>query len=236
MSEAPVAGERDQIDPSDAYVPSPWIAWLRKHVWKVGMVMGLVFVTSMRFALQNHPDPPPVLSELPDVQLTDMHGKPFGPEQMRGKVWVVGFVFTRCQSLCPPISQAMLHFEETFVRASRIHKDVNMLTITVDPEFDTPEVLAAYAKKLGAPEDDWTFVTGDKAEIEKFVVGGFKLAIGEPGELKDQPGVFDIAHSSKLALVDRFGKVRFYASTDPESLNELYHRSFTVLRAEEDTP
>lgn len=239
MSDAPTAtapvGE-DHISPNDAYTPSPWILWLRKRIWWVGIAFGLIFVTSMHFLLQRRPDPPPVLTELPAFSLVDQNGQPFGPEQMQGKVWVVGFIFTRCPSVCPAVSQAMLHFQSEFVAASRMEDEVHMLTVTVDPEYDRPEVLAAYAEKLGADLDHWTFVTGSKADIESFVVGGFKLAVGEREEQAGKPGVFDIAHSTKLAAVDRYGKVRHYASTDPESLNELYHRLFTILRAEADTP
>ena len=222
------------IRPEDEYHPPDWIVWLRKHIWKIGIVAALVFVTSMHFLLQRRPEAPPVLTELPAVQLIDQTGVTFGPEQMRGKVWVVGFVFTRCGSTCPAVSQAMLHFQDSFVKSSRMEEQVHMLTVTVDPEFDRPEVLAAYAEKLGADLDSWTFVTGTQADIEHFVVDGFKLAVGERTE--EAPGVFDIAHSTKLALVDRFGKVRFYTDTDPESLNEAYHRLFPILRAEADTP
>ena len=128
------------------------------------------------------------------------------------------------------ISQAMRYFQDEFIAASKIEDEVHMLTISVDPEFDRPEVLKGYAQELGADLDHWSFVTGDKQAITDFVVGGFKLAVGDKVE-QEEPGVFDIAHSTKLALVDRHGGVRFFASTDGESLNELYHRLFPVLRA-----
>lgn len=225
----------ETIRPEDAYVPPDWIVWLRKHIWTIGIVMGLGFVTGSHFLLQQRPEPPPVLLELPDFELVDQNGQAFGPEQMRGKVWVVGFVFTRCQSVCPAISQSMLHFHEQYIAASKIDDEVHMLTVSVDPEYDTPEVLAQYAKELGADLDSWTFVTGDKQAVTDFVVGGFKLAVGDKVE-EAEPGVFDIAHSTKLALVDRHGGVRFFSATDGESLNELYHRLFPVMRAKAGDP
>jgi protein SCO1/2 len=218
------------IHPEDAYEPPDWILWLRRHIWKIGIATGLTFVTASHFLLQQRPDPPPVLLELPDFSLVDQDGEAFGPEQMRGKVWVVGFVFTRCQSVCPGISQSMLYFQEEFIAASKIDDEVHMLTVSVDPEFDRPQVLAQYAKELGADLDHWSFVTGESDAVNAFVVDGFKLAVGEAKE--DEPGVMDIAHSSKLALVDRNGDVRFFTGTDGESLNELYHRIFPVLRVE----
>lgn len=218
------------IRAEDAYDAPDWVLWLRRNVWKVGAVMGLLFITGSHFLLQKRPEPPPVLMDLPEFSLMDQDAKAFGPEQMRGKVWVVGFVFTRCQSTCPAISQSMLYFQEKFVASSKLEDEVHMLTVTVDPEFDRPEVLARYAQELGADLDHWSFVTGDEASINSFVVGGFKLAVGEAKDV--EPGVMDIAHSSKLALVDRHGGVRFFSSTDGESLNELYHRLFPVMRAE----
>lgn len=226
----------DLISPDDVYHPPAWVLWLRKRIWWIGIALALLFVTAMHFLLQRRPEPPPVLSELGEFSLVDQEGRSFGPEQMRGKVWVVGFIFTRCPSVCPAVSQAMLHFDESFVSASRISDEVNLLTVTVDPEFDRPEVLKGYAEKLGADLSHWSFVTGSKAEIDDFVVGGFKLAVGERKPDAEDPSAFDISHSVKLAVVDRHGKVRHYASTDAESLNEMYHRLFAIMRAEADTP
>ncbi|HLT37723.1 MAG TPA: SCO family protein, partial [Enhygromyxa sp.] len=146
------------------------------------------------------------------------------------KTWVVGFVFTSCPSVCPAISRSMVMFQEQIER-SKLDDRVELLTVTVDPTTDTPEVLAGYAEKVGADLDNWRFLTGDQAAIEGFVVGGFKLAVGE--RENKVPGVYDIAHSTKLALVDRFGQIRGYYSIDDEGLAELYHRTVRVIRIEE---
>ena len=99
---------------------------------------------------------------------------------MRGTVWVVGFVFTRCVTLCPPVSNAMARLQEHLDR-SRVLPEVKLLTVTVDPQYDTPEVLTAYAEKIGADLDSWELATGDVASITSFVVDGFKLAVGSVG-------------------------------------------------------
>lgn len=203
--------------------PPDYILFLRKYIWVIGIVLGITMITVMRPFLMNRPEPPPVLTVLPtEFELLDHHGEAFGPEELQGKVWVVGFVFTRCPSTCPVISQAMVRFQEQIIHA-RITDDVQMLTVTVDPKHDRPDVLAEYAEKIGADTSSWTFVTGETSEIDRFVVEGFKLAVGEKED--KEPGVFDIAHSSKLALVDRHGNVRGYYSLDDESLNELFHRA-----------
>lgn len=212
--------------------PAPWIKFLRRHIWLIGIVFFLTMITAIRPFLIRRPPPPEIVGVVPAVTLIDQRGETFDKEQLLAaeKTWVVGFVFTRCPSTCPAISKAMLTFQEQITR-SRLQDRVELLTITVDPEYDTPEVMAAYADSLGADLGNWRFLTGDKAAIESFVVDGFKLAVGEARQ--NEAGVMDIAHSTKLALVDRFGNIRGYYSTDDEGLNELYHRTLRVIRIEE---
>jgi protein SCO1/2 len=213
--------------------------FLRKHIWLIGILFFLTMITVMRPLLVRRPPPPEVTGELPAFALVDHEGDEFTRDELLAadKTWVVGFVFTRCASTCPAISRAMLSFQEQIIR-SKLEDRVELLTVTVDPEYDTPEVLAAYADSLGANLDHWRFLTGDSQAIQEFVVGGFKLAVGEPkqldaGSTAADPGVFDIAHSSKLALVDRFGNIRGYYSIDEDGLAELYHRTLRVIRVEE---
>ena len=189
-------------------------------------------ITSMRFFLIRRPPPPEIVGEVPAFTLVDQRGETFTREDMiaADKTWVVGFVFTRCPSTCPAISRAMMSFQEQ-VRLSKFDEHVELLTITVDPEYDTPEVLDAYTASLGADTSNWRFLTGEPEAVERFVVDGFKLAVGERSEV--EPGVFDIAHSTKLALVDRYGNIRGYYSIDNDGLAELYHRTLRVIRVEE---
>jgi protein SCO1/2 len=225
--------------------PAPYIQFLRKHIWLIGIVFFLLMITVMRPLLVRRPPPPEVVGEVPAFSLVDQRGDTFTREDLLAadKTWVVGFVFTRCPSTCPAVSRAMLSFQEQITR-SRLEDRVELLTITVDPENDTPEVLADYADTLGADLDNWRFLTGSPSGIESFVVDGFKLAVGErepvepakgaePTGPAPDPGVYDIAHSTKLALVDRFGQIRGYYSIDNDGLAELYHRTVRVIRVEE---
>lgn len=213
--------------------PPPYIKFLRKHIWVIGIVFFFLMITLMRPFLIRRPPPPEVIGEVPAFSLVDQSGQAFTREALLAadKTYVVGFVFTSCPGICPAISHAMLQFQEQIDR-SKLGDRVELLTITVDPITDTPEVLLEYADKLGADLGNWRFLTGDKAEIERVVVGGFKLAIGEREE-SDGPGVYDIAHSRKLALVDRFGQIRGYYSIEDDGLAELYHRTVRVIRIEE---
>jgi protein SCO1/2 len=212
--------------------PPPYIKFLRKHIWVIGILFFFLMITLMRPFLIRRPPPPEVIGEVPAFMLVDQTGEQFTRDDLLAadKTYVVGFVFTSCPSICPAISRAMLMFQEQIER-SKLSDRVELLTVTVDPQTDTPEVLAAYAEQLGADLSNWRFLTGDQAAIEGFVVDGFHLAVGERED--KAPGVYDIAHSTKLALVDRFGHIRGYYSIDDEGLAELYHRTVRTIRVEE---
>lgn len=218
--------------------PAPWILFLRRHIWLIGIVFFLTMITAIRPFLVRRPPPPEIVGEVPAFTLINQQGESFTREDLLAadKTWVVGFVFTSCSTTCPAVSRAMLSFQEQIAR-SRLEDRVELLTVTVDPVTDTPEVLAGYAESLGADLGNWRFLTGSPDMIESFVVDGFKLAVGpreeiEPGD-QVAPGAYDIAHSTKLALVDRFGNIRGYYSIDNDGLSELYHRTVRVIRVKE---
>jgi protein SCO1/2 len=139
---------------------------------------------------------------IPDFKLTERSGQPFGLADLKGKVWVADFFYTTCPGPCPMLSS----------RLSDLHKElakddnVRLVSISSDPEKDTPEVLRAYAKQFGA-DDHWLFLTGRKSEIYQLANQGFKLALAEDPKAAKEP----ISHSTKLVLVDHTGTVRgFY--------------------------
>lgn len=211
--------------PPPDFVPSPALAWLRKYIWIVAAVLGVVTLTTLRTRLRNIPDPPEVMYTLPAYALVDHRGEPFVPETLRGKVWVAGFVFTNCPSTCPAVTRAMGSLRDRF---DRMDIDIEMVSFTVDPERDTPQVLAAYADQVGATSERWRFVTGAPADVQRLVRQGFKLGL-DPQPNADG-SMFDIAHSTQLALVDTEGGVRGFYDIEPEGgLDEIFHRSQHVM-------
>jgi protein SCO1/2 len=221
--------------------------------WHVAAVALLLVITIVPRFTRRIPEPPPVLFPVPEFELQDQDGQPFSLASMRGKVWVAGFFFTSCPSTCPKISRAMLDLQRRFARNG---VDAHLVSFSVDPETDTPAVLARYAEHLGADPGTWRFVTGERAAVEALVVGGFKTAMDRRPAPGDVPSMYDIAHSEKLALIDGDGHVRGYfavrrptgappgplpmgVTSTPEaealgldavSLDELYHRTTHVLR------
>ncbi len=217
------------VPPPDL-VPSPALAWLRKYIWIVAAVLGVVTLTALRTRLRSVPDAPELLYTLPEYALVDQHGRSFSPETLRGKVWVAGFVFTSCPSTCPAVTRAMGSLRDRF---DRMDIDIEMVSFTVDPQRDTPEVLRAYTQEVGVTSEHWRFVTGSPEAVRNLVRDGFKLGIGEREPVADgavDGSMYDIAHSTQLALVDTEGGVRGFYDMEPEGgLDEIFHRAQHVM-------
>jgi cytochrome oxidase Cu insertion factor (SCO1/SenC/PrrC family) len=113
---------------------------------------------------------------VPAFQLTNQDGQPFGTEQLNGKIWIVDFIFSTCPGPCPMISSRMADLQKPLEKT-----DVRLVSVTVDPEKDTPEVLRGYADKLEAQPGRWDFLTGPKATIYDLSRSGFKLPVSEDG-------------------------------------------------------
>jgi protein SCO1/2 len=191
---------------------------------------GIVALALIRPLLRHEPPPPPVLGELPAFSLTDPTGRPFGSADLAGQVWIANFFFTRCPSICPKLMDAAARLDRRLDEAGV--EGVRLVSITVDPEWDTPERLRHYAAARRIDPARWTLLTGDAAAIHALVYGGFKTALGPPET--DPGGVIDIAHSGKLVLVDWAGRVRGYYDTDELGLDETFHRARHVLAESEE--
>lgn len=148
-------------------------------------------------------------------ELTDQDGRPFGSAQLDGKVWVAGFAFTSCRSICPMLTSQMANLQRRLAR----HGDrVHLVTITVDPETDTPEVLRAYAERHHADLARWSFLTGAPEQVRTTLERGFFVPVGDRREIE---GGYDILHTGRLVLVDRAHRMRGLYETDAAGLERL---------------
>lgn len=168
------------------------------------------------------PPPLPLLAQVPTFALTDHTGRPFGSADLAGKVWVANFIFTRCPDICPLFTRKLA--EVRTLSPSSIH----LISFSVDPTFDTPPVLAAYAKSHGAIDPRWHFLTGDHAEIQRTVEQGMKIGMeGQPGA---PPA--SIVHGSWFVLVDATMRVRGYYPMDEKSAPAKVARDAARLATE----
>jgi len=187
-------------------------------------VVGCVVITSMRPLLRRIPPPPPLLRQVPRFALVAADGKPFGSDDLRGHVYVASFFFTRCPSICPRLMQDLARLQE---RYRRDHLEVRLVSITVDPEHDTAEVLSAAGPRYGVDPARWVLLTGPWPAIRDLALHGFQVPLGEPEKAPGQPT--DIAHTGKLLLVDASGGLRGYYDTGDLGLDEVFWRSKSVL-------
>jgi protein SCO1/2 len=156
--------------------------------------------------------PPPALGDVGAFALTDQAGRATTAQTMRGKVWVAAFMFTRCPTVCPRITRRMLELQQA---AAKEGVALQLVSFSVDPEHDTPAVLAEYAKKYGADLASWRFLTGDLAVVRQTSEQGFKLAF--EGKPTPEAEHFGLMHGSHLVLVDGAGQIRGYYRTSEDA-------------------
>ena len=137
------------------------------------------------------------------------------PEDMQGKVWAVDFFFTRCRGICPTLTSRMLDIQDRLEG----RPGWGLLSITVDPDHDTPEVLAAHAAERGADPERWRFLTGEKDYVHDVIRTGFLLPVQEAVGDTLEP----VLHSPRIVVVDRAGVMQgAFDAFDPESMERMY--------------
>jgi protein SCO1/2 len=158
---------------------------------------------------------------VPPFQLTNQNGRLFGSADLQGKIWIADFIYTTCPGPCPMISSRMSELQKPLEKT-----DVHLVSFTVDPAKDTPEVLCGYAQKLQAQAGRWDFLTGSQSAIYDLSRNGFKLAALDRSEETGLP-----VHSTRMILVDRHGVIRgYYDATEPDAVTKLLADTNHLLR------
>ena len=150
---------------------------------------------------------------IPEFSFFSQDSSVIGTDEMNNKITVVDFFFTSCPSICPIMSSEMERVQDIF----RDEDMVQIYSVSIDPDHDSPEVLAQYADKHGATSGKWFFLNGPKEEAYDLVRCGFALPIvdglGNPDEF---------VHSDKFILVDGQRRIRgYYSGTDREEVDKL---------------
>jgi cytochrome oxidase Cu insertion factor (SCO1/SenC/PrrC family) len=167
----------------------------------------ILLVIAYRVMSTDHPGPVselPRLNDVPPFILTERSGRNITNQDLRGKIWVADFIYTTCPGPCPLVTAGMAKVQEAVADDSR----VQLVTFTVDPQDDTPEVLAAYATKFGADPNRWWFLTGPEKPLYDLIKNGFYQAVQDNHGQPLEPGQFVVTHSTRLVLVDADGVVR----------------------------
>jgi protein SCO1/2 len=168
--------------------------------------------------------PMPHIATLPAMEFTAHDGSKVTRADFDGHVTVVDFIFTRCTSSCPRLSERMAEARKS-LDADVKSGAVRFLSISVDPEHDTPDVLAKFAEVYRADAPAWRFATGPVDDLERVVVQGFRTGLTRSAKRAE---VGDIVHGEKFIVVDRRGDIRGFLSTetghDMQAVVEDVHR------------
>jgi protein SCO1/2 len=151
----------------------------------------------------------PVYHSVTPFELTERSGRVVTMADLRGKISVFDFIFTRCPGPCLTLTTRMYELQNIVKKAP-----VQLVSISIDP-YDTPEVLTKYAKKADAWGDRWWFLTGPEQAIHALSKNVFLLPVEKnPKEVVEKEGEY--LHSGKLILVDAQGVIRgYYDGLDP---------------------
>jgi protein SCO1/2 len=159
----------------------------------------------------------PSYSTVPPFTLTDQTGATFhSAEKLKGSVWIADFIYTTCPGPCPRMSSQMHQVENALEGAG-----VKLVSFTVDPERDTPPVLAEYGQHFGAKPGVWFFLTGPVDDLHHLSRDVFMLGAVD-GTLE---------HSTRFLLIDRMSRVRgYYQSSDEDAVPRLIGDARRMVR------
>ncbi len=174
----------------------------------------------------------PVLGIIPEFRMQDQNGAVFDSTTLRGKVWVASFIFTTCMSACPEMTKQMRLLQERLSAESGLPEEVRLVSFSVDPARDTPEVLSAFASEYRADAKRWHFLTGKAEDTAALSQQGFLLSASAAvaGGIP--------THSNRFCLVDAQGRLRWHYTPvlQPGELSRLFEDIKHLLEEESGAP
>lgn len=182
-----------------------------------------------------------IYGTVPEFTFVERSGRQVRLSDLGGKVWIASFFYSQCTETCPLQTANMATLQNEFAG----EPDVRLVSISVDPEHDTPAFLVDYARRYNADSERWLFLTGAKDEIQRFAAEGFRLGVVErPFEeehvhpdgtvhIHKSAAGERVMHSSRFVLVDRQGRIRgYFRSDDAASLQRIGPAVKTLLAEE----
>jgi len=191
---------------------------LPRSLW-IGIILFLAllcvaYVLSLSELNNPHRRPLPVLGRVANFTLTNQDGQVTTLADLTNHVWVADIIFTRCAGPCPIMTAQMKSLQDALLPASR----AKLVTLTTDPDYDTPPVMKKYGERVGANFNRWKFLTGTKAEIAGLAGGSLKLS-AVPVKPEDQKNPADLfIHTTIFVVVDKHARLRGSFETGGEGI------------------
>jgi protein SCO1/2 len=182
-----------------------WLTW-------GGLLLGGVVIAAVfafpKFAAKNRPLP--VIGQIADFNLTNQDNQPVTLASLRGEVWIADVIFTRCPGPCTRMSATLAQLQSALPAG----QPVRLVSLTSDPDFDTPATLRKYADKFGCEAGRWWLLTGKKQQIRNLEVNDFKFTVVDKQLVEREVPDDLFIHSTSFMLVDRRGAVRGWTDGD----------------------
>jgi protein SCO1/2 len=189
-----------------------WLVW--GGLILLGATLLLAFMLAqLRLRLQRQPLP--VLGQVAEFTLTNQNGQAVSLSDLLGHVWVADVIFTRCPGPCRRMTQRMKEIQSALPASGQ----TKLVTLTTDPDFDTPAILKKYAENFGADPGRWLFLTGPQKNIAGLAIDSLKLTAIEkkPEERESANDLF--VHSTIFVVVDQKGQLRRILETEGEGVD-----------------
>lgn len=170
----------------------------------------------------------PRYAAVPDWDLVDQDEHEHRAVELRGQVTVLDFIFTRCPDVCPLLTSKMAWLQRNLPDRPLGGVPIRLVSVSVDPTHDRPEVLAEYGRRYGADFARWTFLTGTPDQV-RAVLDALQLAADGVGDPEDPIGA--ISHSERMLLIDADGRVRGFYRSDDEGMRRLRRDAARLARA-----
>jgi len=179
-------------------------------------LLGLSFVLwFVQISRKFSQSPLPVISAVAPFTLTSQASQPVTLADFTNHVWLADIIFTRCAGPCPRLTQQLRQVQDLLPKDS----GAKLVTLTTDPEFDTPAVLKKYGERFGADFNRWTFLTGTKSEIAAVAANSLKLST-QPVRLEEQKDAADLfIHTTIFVIVDKHAQLRGFFETGGDGVD-----------------
>jgi protein SCO1/2 len=197
-------------------------------------LLGVIYLVSLLQMSRAREQPLLVIGLVADFTLTNQDSQVTTLADLTNHVWVGDIIFTRCAGPCPIMTAQMKSLQDALPQSS----DAKLVTLTTDPDFDTPPIMKKYGERFGADFNRWTFLTGTKAQIGALATGSLKLSAVpvKPGEQTNSVDLF--VHSTIFVVVDKQAQLRGVFETEGEGVDwtSVKPRIVTAVRKLEREP
>jgi len=203
----------------------PQLKWLQPLLIGGGVLLGATLILTFWFALAQPIKVIPRIRTMPAFLFTDQNGKPAGDAELRGRLVLMDFSYTRCGVGCAALNERLQTLRSALKQTGQLGTAIAFATISIDPAHDTPEVLRTYAAQIGADPDSWTFLTGAPEEIKGLVGGELSIYYEKPGPDGS------MKHDQEVLLIDEKGILRARYNLDDLTMDRL-NRDLGLLEQE----